>query len=114
MSYESYKVIHLAAIFVFLSGASALLLANPKGKGWKIVTGVASLLMLISGMGLLARLGLAKNMPGWSVGMIVIWLIISMLGHIVAKRFPAQGLKAYWVTIGLAVVAAWLGVTKPF
>lgn len=114
MSYESYKVIHLAAIFVFLSGASALLLASPSGKLWKIVTGVASLLILVTGMGLLARLHLATSMPGWAIGLVVIWLILSMLGHIVAKRFPAQGARAYWITMGLAIVGTWLAVYKPF
>src|SRR4051812_24321772 len=112
MSYESYKVIHFAAIFVFLSGASALLLANPSGKLWKAVTGVASLLILVTGFGLVARLGI-HGMPGWVTGLVVIWLIISMLGHIVAKRFPRQGFAAYWATIGLAVVAAYFAVCKP-
>jgi hypothetical protein len=114
MSYELYKVIHLAAIFVFLSGASALLLAKPAGKLWKIITGVATLVIFISGMGLLARLGLTGSLPGWAIGLIVIWLIVSMLGHIVAKRFPAQGFKAYWVMIGLSIMASVLAIFKPF
>jgi uncharacterized membrane protein SirB2 len=113
MSYELYKVIHLAAIFVFLSGASALLLARPSGKLWKIVTGVATLVILITGFGLKARLGI-EGFPGWMLGLLVIWLIVSMLGHIVAKRFPAKGMAAYWTTIGLSVIAAYLAVYKPF
>ncbi|MGZ3656878.1 MAG: hypothetical protein ACXVB9_19150 [Bdellovibrionota bacterium] len=112
MSYESYKVIHLAAIFVFLSGAAVLLLAPTKGAYWKAVTGVASLLILVTGMGLLHKMGL--GFPPWVQGLIAIWLILSMLGHIVAKRFPAQGAKAYWATIALAIVGAALAVYKPF
>ena len=114
MSLELYKVIHLAAIFVFLSGASALLLARPSGSLWKAITGCASLVILITGMGMAARMGLMAAMPGWLIGLLVIWLILSMLGHIVAKRFPEQGFTAYWVTIGLAVLAVYLAVYKPF
>ncbi len=113
LSYESYKVIHLAAIFVFLSSASVLLLAKPQGKMWKIVTGVASFVILVAGMGLGARL-YGSALPGWVQAKIVIWLVITGLGHLVAKRFPSQGLRAYWTTMLLAFVAAYLAVNKPF
>ena len=88
MSYESYKVIHLAAIFVFLTSAGVLLLARPEGRLWKIVTGISSFLILLGGMGLLARIG--GGFPPWVQAKLVIWLIITGLGHIVAKRFPAR------------------------
>jgi hypothetical protein len=111
MAYESYKLLHFAAIFVFLSSASLLLLAPPSGKIWKIVTGVASLVILVAGFGMLAKGGL--GFPLWVQIKIVIWLGITALGHIVAKRFPAQATRAYWVTMALAIVAASLAVFKP-
>jgi hypothetical protein len=115
MSYQLYKVIHLAAIFVFLSGAAVLLLSDRKTAFWKALTGVASFFILLGGMGLMARLypgqGFQQN---WILVKLVIWLIVTGLGHLVAKRFPAHGMKAYWATIILAVSAATLGVYKPF
>ena len=113
MSYESYKVLHLAAIFVFLSSASVMLVARPAGAFWKMLTGISSLVILIGGMGLVAKL-LHGAMPGWVVGKLVIWLIVTGLGHVIAKRFPKQGGLAMGITLGLAAVAAWLAVFKPF
>ncbi|HEY8278575.1 MAG TPA: hypothetical protein VIH99_03055 [Bdellovibrionota bacterium] len=112
MSYESYKVIHFAAIFVFLSSASVLLLARPAGKAWKMITGLSSFVILVAGMGLLARIG--GGLPLWVQVKMVIWLAITGLGHLVAKRFPAQAAKAYMATLALATLAAWLAVYKPF
>jgi hypothetical protein len=113
MSYESYKVIHLAAIFVFLSSASVLLLARPAGKTWKMITGLASFVILVAGFGLVARVT-GGALPGWVIAKIVIWLVVTGLGHLVAKRFPAQAAKAYWLTLVLACTAAYLAVFKPF
>lgn len=113
LSYQTYKVIHLASIFIFLSGAAVLLLARPQGKTWKIITGVASLFILVAGFGLMARLGLTSGMPGWVIGKISIWAGVTALGHVVAKRFPGAALQAYWATVILATCAAYLAIYKP-
>lgn len=113
LSYQTYKVIHLASIFIFLSGAAVLLLARPQGKAWKIITGVSSLFVLVAGFGLLARLGLTSGMPGWAIAKVAIWAGVTALGHVVAKRFPGAALQAYWATVALAVVAAYLAIYKP-
>ncbi len=113
LTYQTYKVIHLASIFIFLTGASVLLLCRPSAKSWKIITGVSSLFILIAGFGLLARLGLTSGMPTWVIAKIVIWAGVTALGHIVAKRFPAAALQAYWATVLLAILAAWIAVYKP-
>lgn len=111
MSYESYKVLHFAAIFVFLSSASVLLMARPAGKLWKIVTGIASLVILVAGFGLLHKGG--YGFPVWVQIKLMIWLLITGMGHIVAKRFPSQSANAYWATMALAILAATLAVFKP-
>lgn len=115
ISYQVYKVIHLASIFVFLTGASVLLLSQHNPRFWKILTGVASFFVLLGGMGLMARLypGQGFQQP-WIHAKLVIWLVVTALGHLVAKRFPTHGMKAYWATIALAVFAAWLAIYKPF
>jgi uncharacterized membrane protein SirB2 len=114
ISYQLYKVIHLAAIFTFLSGASVMLLTPSKTKFWKILTGVAGFVILVAGMGLMARLYPGQPMQPWIIGKLVIWLVLMGLGHIVAKRFPAYGFRTYWITILLASTAAYLAIYKPF
>ncbi len=111
MSYEVYKLIHLGAIFLFLSSAAVLLLARPQGLAWKIISGVSSLVILVAGFGLVARLG--GGMPAWVQAKIVLWLMLTGLGHMVAKRFPSQAFRAYWAILLLAVVAAALAIYKP-
>jgi uncharacterized membrane protein SirB2 len=114
MSPLVYKVIHLASIFVFLSGASVMLLSPSKSKFWKILTGVSGFLVLVAGMGMLAKLYPGQPIPAWVVVKIVIWLVLMGLGHMVAKRFPKYGMITYWITMALATIAAFLAVYKPF
>ncbi len=111
MSYESYKILHFAAIFLFLAGASGLLLARPSGKLWKMVTGIAGVVILVAGFGLLATTG--HGFPLWIQMKLVVWLVVMGLGHVVAKRFPAQAVPALWITLALAIFAASLAVLKP-
>lgn len=112
LTYQVYKVMHFAAIFLFLTGAAVLLLSSTKGRVWKIVTGISSFFVLFAGMGLVARLG--NKWEGWMYGKVALWLVITGLGHLVARRWPARGMQAYWLTILLATGAAWLAVYKPF
>lgn len=113
LSYQTYKVIHLASIFIFLSGAAVLLVANPPGRFWKILTGVASMLILLAGFGLLARLDLMGAIPAWAIAKMVLWAAITASGHVVAKRFPGAALPAMWGIVALASLAAFLAVFKP-
>ena len=113
MPYEAYKLVHLAAIFIFLSGTAALLLGGrPKAGLWTMVTGISAILILVSGMGLLARIG--QGFPLWVAAKLVLWLILAGAGHLVAKRFPERAVAAYWATNALAVAAAWLAIYQPF
>lgn len=112
MPYEIYKLLHLAAIFVFLTSASVLLIAKPQGVFWKALTGVSSLVILVAGFGLLARLG-GGNFPAWAQAKVVIWVLVTGLGHMVMKRFPAQATRAFWATVALAIGAAYIAIYKP-
>jgi len=73
MSYTIYKVLHLMGIlFLFLSLGTAISLsaADSARAGMRklasITHGVALLVILVAGFGLLARLGLTSGMPGWA------------------------------------------------
>lgn len=116
ISYEIYKSLHLLVIFSFVS-LSSVLLVEKGSKSVRIGIGVASLLILVSGMGLLARMGVGHGgvFPGWVWGKMGIWLLVSAFVPIAAKRFSEKGKK--WTLVGLiiaAFVAATLAINKPF
>ncbi len=112
ISYQVYKLIHLSAIFGFLMGAAVLLLSQTKGRFWRVWTGVTAFFILLGGMGLLARLG--TGWQPWLTAKLIIWLVITGLGHMVAKRMPERGRAAFFVTYLLAITAAFVAIYKPF
>ncbi len=116
MTYEIYKVIHLLAILVMVAGL-AVGYYSTQPKHIKIITGISSLLVLVAGMGLLARLGVGhgQGFPGWVVAKIVIWLIMSITGPVFAKRLSTSlKPKAFWGFIFLLFLAIYFAVNKPF
>jgi hypothetical protein len=76
--------------------------------------GIALLLVLVGGFGMLARLGLAAHgLPGWIWAKLVIWVTFAALIALPYRR--PQLARAVFVTLPiLAVVAGLLALTKPF
>ena len=114
MPYEFYKVLHIASVLILLACTSANLMGGPK-KMIKIIGGIASLFILVGGMGLLARLNLRHEAgwPMWVIGKMMIWAILAIGGPIAAKRIKGKR-QTIWVTaIFLAIVSTTLAVYKP-
>jgi hypothetical protein len=111
ISYNVYKLIHLAGIFVFLTTGAILLVGRFKSLPLKIVTGLASFVVLFGGMGLMARLGV--GFQPWVVAKLIIWLGLTGVSHMVAKRFPKLGMATYIGMVCLASVAAYIAIFKP-
>lgn len=112
ISYSIYKILHLVSIFVFLTGAAILLVAEKKSLALKITVGLAAFMVLFAGMGLMARLG--SGFQPWIWAKIVIWFVITGASHMIAKRFPRLGWPAYFAMLVLASSAAYLAIFKPF
>lgn len=112
MSPTIYHILHVISLLA-LYGSTFYAFAAPaeSRKATLALGGVASLLMLISGVGLMHKLGYAWT--GWVIVKIVCWLGLSALGGIGYRRRGAVGaLKG--TALGLAAVAVVMVYTKPF
>lgn len=111
--YETYKVIHLASLAILLTGF-ALQFYGLGNKLHKVLTGITTLTVLVSGMGLMARIGIAHGSawPTWIYLKFAVWFIVGVGGAMVVKRRPSWGRPAYWVMLALFVTAAYAAVNK--
>lgn len=107
ISYEIYKIIHLTCIMLTFTAMSIQLVGEKDLKIFKIIAGISSFLILVSGMGLLARVGVTHgNIPTWGILKILIWLILAVGLPVAGKRLKQYGLLIYWIAILLFFLAA--------
>lgn len=108
----TFKLIHLVGVMcIFLS--LGLAIADTQGR-WKKATGmihgIALVLMLITGFGMLQKPPMDQF---WWMAKIVIWLGFGASLTLARKKFlPPIGVGAGIIVLGL--IAAYLGVMKPF
>lgn len=116
-----YKNLHLIGVFMILVALGGLILhqinAATREQVWRkpvaITHGIGMVLVLVTGFGMLARLGIFWPWPGWVVGKIIIWLVLGILVAVIG-RSPALAKPLWWITIALAALAAYLALYKPF
>lgn len=122
MSLLTYKLIHIAGIllvFLSLGAVTAFSLSggvkdeNPHRKLFALSHGIGLILVLVSGFGMLARLGMTDGLPVWAMVKLGLWLFFGAALAIVYRQ--PQLCKAMWGLLPLAgVVAAYLALAKPF
>lgn len=120
--YEFYKVLHITGLILVFSGIAGVffpaLAGQPlqgKHKRFVFIThGVGLLFMLVSGFGLLARLGIAQNgLPPWIHAKLLIWVLLG--GAIaLAKRKAQIGWPLFILFVGIGMTAAIIAIHKPF
>lgn len=113
LSYVTYKTIHFTALAMVLLSLGAAMLHHGTGlsKRWISAShGIGLLLLLISGFGMLAKLGLTPY-AGWVGGKVALWLFLGgCLALIPRLRKQAPVL---WIAVLAAVaIAAQLAQTK--
>lgn len=113
MPASAYYVIHLVSLFV-LFGYTFYAFAAPAETRKKVLmlTGIASLLVLISGFGLLSKV-YSNQFQTWMIVKLVAWLGISALAGLGYRRRGKAGVFAV-VAIVLALAAVVAVYVKPF
>ncbi|NUP94521.1 MAG: hypothetical protein HUU28_00010 [Planctomycetaceae bacterium] len=109
-----YSVLHVAAAFV-LVGMTFSAFANPapERRGFvMMVGGIASLVMVIAGFGLHAKLGI-DGFPGWLIVKVVAWLALSAVSGIAFRKPTMIGLLAV-ISMVAVVAAVYCVYFKPF
>ncbi|MDO9180916.1 MAG: hypothetical protein Q7U04_00845, partial [Bacteriovorax sp.] len=118
ISYETYKSLHIFFILCFFSSMgfvsySSQLLQKKLGK-WMV--GLASFLIMVAGMGLIARLGFKHDQafPLWIKLKIGNWIAINVL-FVCLFKLKTIELKAIITSIILilAWIGIWLAINKP-
>lgn len=122
MELLTYKTIHAFSALLLLFAMGGLVLRalesddpgrkTPARKLASITHGVALLLLLVTGFGGLAKLGIMGAMPLWAWLKIVLWLAFGGVVALIHKK--PNLLKPLWFLLPLlAGVAAWLALYKP-
>lgn len=112
MSPIFYYILHVSSVLV-LTAYTFYAFAAPleTRKRVMMITGIASLLALVGGFGLQAKLG--YGFPGWIIVKLVCWLGISALAGVGYRRRGAVGTLAL-VAIALLIIAVVMVYVKPF
>ncbi len=113
MNPSFYHILHVFSLLV-LTAHTYMAFANPapeNRKGTMLITGSASLLMLVSGFGLMAKLYNGQFL-GWMVVKLVCWLGFSALAGIVYRKTHLRGLFSF-LGLVLLLIALLMVYLKP-
>jgi hypothetical protein len=107
--YEVYKIIHLTSLMIMFCSFTVALIGEKKIKLFNILAGVSTLLILVSGMGLLPNVGITHGAawPIWVKLKVFFWALVGIGVPVVIKRTTGLNKVAFWVMIVIyAVVVA--------
>ena len=123
MPYGVYKLMHFLGIFMLITALAATSMHvlrgggradNPYRRTLGITHGVAVLLILTGGFGMLARLGVMHGaLPNWIYAKLAIWVALAA-AIMVAYRGQRQARALLVVVPVLAVAAGAVALYKPF
>jgi sulfite exporter TauE/SafE len=118
MSYEFYNIVHVIGVLFLFTALGALAATAgsssvPLRRLAAIAHGVAVVVILVAGFGLLARLGHFGDVPAWAYGKMGLWALLAV-AVIPLKRKP-EWAPALWLLIPvIGSLAVWLAVSQPF
>src|SRR6478609_2297438 len=109
-----YHILHLLSLIV-LTAHTFMAFANPVPENRKrtmMLTGIASLLMLVSGFGMIHILQVPYS-SGWLIVKMVCWLGLSGLAGFAYRKSHLRGALSV-VALALITVALFMVYLKPF
>jgi hypothetical protein len=112
MSITSYLILHLSSVIVLL-GYTFYAFAAPAETRKRVlmITGIAALLVIVTGFGMLARLHL--GFPGWAIVKLVCLLGLASIAGIAYRRRAMADLYMM-VAFVLAITAVAMVYVRPF
>ena len=112
MSPTVYHILHVSSLLV-LFGYTFYAFAAPAESRKRVlmITGIARLVMLVGGFGLITKLRI--GVPGWIIVKSVCWLGLSAIAGMAYKR-RAQANTLMLVTLALAITSVLMVYLKPF
>jgi len=123
MPYDVYKLMHFLGIFMLITALAATSMHvlrggrradNPNRRTLGIAHGVAALLILTGGFGMLARLGVMHGaLPNWIYAKLAIWVALAA-AMMVVYRGQRHARALLIVVPALAVAAGAVALYNPF
>ena len=119
MTPDAYRYLHVLGLFLLFLGLGAVFFHAATGGEKRIPArplamithGLGSLLVLVSGFGMLARLNL-DGMPSWIHPKLLVWVLLS-LAVALPYRKPALARPAFVLLPVLGAIADWFGIFHP-
>lgn len=109
MSLQTYHYLHLLGLILVFTGFGALL--SPDGfKSAMKWHGIGLVISLVSGFGMLAKLGIMGSMPVWVWIKIALWLVLGFL-PVLAKRRVLAPAAVVVIAFIIGAVLAYIGYT---
>jgi hypothetical protein len=122
MPYATYKLMHFFGIFIIIVVVAAASMHTLRGgsradmpyrRWFAVAHGIAALMVLTGGFGMLARLGgMHGALPGWVYAKLVIWGALGASLFLAYRRGNALALLIALPLLALAAGA--IAIYKPF
>ena len=121
MSLVAYRLLHIFSMMLLFTSLGGLLLASRAGvttgvsrKTAGMTHGIALILLLVTGFGALAKLGLSSpaQWPAWLWIKALLWLAFGGV-IVLIRRSPNASTLLWWLLPLLGALAAYMALFKP-
>lgn len=113
MSFEFYRLVHVLGALALLFGLGGLLAGSKDGGKapaiYMALHGIGLLALLVAGIGVAHKAG--YGFPAWMSAKVGCWVLLAATPILLKKGLLPRAL-AVVVVLGIAGVAAWLGLQK--